>query len=113
MRNDLVYRDGATFKTAAIGKDAEVFAEQALNGYDDATQKAASTWSEPYIDTRAGNAQLITFSTPIFRGERIVGVVALDIDLTQLIERAGIPMDERTSVFVDSRAGKLAVPHIL
>lgn len=108
-----VFRDGDNFKTADIGKDAELFAEQALNWYDDAKQKAASTWSEPYIDTRAGNAQLITFSTPIFRGERIVGVVALDIDLTQLIERAGIPMDERTSVFVVSRGGNLAVHHNL
>ena len=68
-----VYRDGENYKTIDIGEDANLFAEQALDWYDTARLKAASTWSEPYRITKTVNTALITFSTPIFRAERIIG----------------------------------------
>lgn len=106
-----VYRDGETFKTSDIGANAELFAEQAFDWYDSAKQKAKSAWSEPYRNARTGNTNLITFSAPIFRAEKIVGVIAVEIDLGKLIERAGIPLDESTSVFIVSRGGNLVVHH--
>ena len=106
-----VYRDGENYKTVDIGEDANLFAEQALDWYDTARLKAASTWSEPYRITKTVDTTLITFSTPIFRAERIIGVAAIDVDLSRLIERAGIPMDERTYIFVVSRGGNVVVHH--
>jgi diguanylate cyclase (GGDEF)-like protein/PAS domain S-box-containing protein len=108
-----VYRDGENFKTMDIGVDAEVFSEQAFDWYDNAKLKAKSTWSEPYRIAREDMTNVITFSTPIFRYEKIVGVAAIEIDLAKLVERAGIPRDESTSVFVVSRGGSLVIHHDL
>src|SRR5206468_3483707 len=35
-------------------------------------------WSEPYVDTGGGEIPMVTYSTPIRRGEQVVGVLTLD-----------------------------------
>jgi len=50
-------------------------------------------WSEPYIDDGGGNTPMVTFSAPIRRGGRFVGVVSADLavdyfrDLRSSIDR--------------------------
>ena len=50
-------------------------------------------WSEPYVDEGGGNAPMVTFSAPVRREGRFVGVVAADLsmdyfrDLRNIIDR--------------------------
>ena len=106
-----VYRDGDHYKIMDIAKGAGSYVDRELPRYGAAKKNADSTWSEPYFDADASNINVITFSVPIFRSERIIGVATVDIDPTQLMERSGIPADERTAVFVVSQGGNLSVHH--
>jgi sigma-B regulation protein RsbU (phosphoserine phosphatase) len=38
-------------------------------------------WSEPYVDTGGGEIPMVTYSTPIRRGEQVVGVLTLDLSV--------------------------------
>ncbi len=106
-----VYREGERFKVMDISKGSGSYVDRELPWYGTAKKNATATWSEPYFDTDASNINVITFSVPIFRSERIIGVATVDIDPIHLLERAGIPADERTAVFVVSRGGNLSVHH--
>lgn len=106
-----VYREGERFKAIDIAKGSGSYIERELPWYNAAKKTAAATWSEPYFDADASGINVITFSVPIFRADRIVGVATVDIDPTHLLERAGVPADDRTAVFVVSRAGNISVHH--
>ncbi|MBS4536708.1 Cache 3/Cache 2 fusion domain-containing protein, partial [Clostridium sp. D2Q-14] len=48
--------------------------------YMDAENKGESVWSEPYIDEDTGK-MVVTLSTPVYDGDKLVGILAIDITL--------------------------------
>ncbi len=38
-------------------------------------------WSEPYFDKGGGEVEMITFSAPVRKGGRIIGIITADIEL--------------------------------
>jgi hypothetical protein len=40
-----------------------------------------AVWSDPYVDVGGGNIPMVTFSSPIWRGDAIVGVLTLDLSV--------------------------------
>jgi len=43
-----------------------------------------SLWTEPYFDEGAGNIYMVTYSVPIVRDGRIIGVTTVDVDLSDM-----------------------------
>lgn len=46
-----------------------------------ASAGACALWSEPYVDTGGGEIPMVTYTTPIRRGEQLVGVLTLDLSV--------------------------------
>ena len=47
-------------------------------------------WTKPYFDEGAGNIYMITYSIPIKRDKKFIGVVTVDVDLDKLFENLKI-----------------------
>ena len=49
--------------------------------YKKPVQEGRALWSEPYVDTGGGEIPMVTYTTPIRRGEQLVGVLTLDLSV--------------------------------
>jgi phosphoserine phosphatase RsbU/P len=49
--------------------------------------EGAGRWCKPYYDEGGGEALMVTYSAPIRRDGRLVGVATVDLDLVGLVER--------------------------
>ena len=49
--------------------------------YKKPVQEDRALWSEPYVDTGGGEIPMVTYTTPIRRGEQLVGVLTLDLSV--------------------------------
>lgn len=76
--------------------------------YREAKEKGRPHWSEPYFDVGGGNVLMMTYSVPIRRGGRFVGVATADIALDWL---QGFMADRGVEhggyAFLMSRSGRL------
>lgn len=52
--------------------------------YSRVRQSSKGGWSEPYVDTGAANHAMTTWSTPVLRDERFIGVATVDVRLDEL-----------------------------
>jgi sigma-B regulation protein RsbU (phosphoserine phosphatase) len=43
-----------------------------------------ASWSEPYFDEGGGNVLMCTYSAPLFRNDRFIGVVTVDVSLDEI-----------------------------
>jgi len=43
-------------------------------------------WSEPYFDDGAGNIYMATYSAPIIRNGRVIGIATVDLDLSKVAD---------------------------
>ncbi len=49
--------------------------------YKKPIREQRALWSEPYVDTGGGEIPMVTYTTPIRRGEQLVGVLTLDLSV--------------------------------
>ena len=94
------------------GKVEEMFLEAEAYGYLKqpwATRPVAEKrgiWSDPYFDQGGGETLMITYSTPILREGRIVGLVTADVALDQMVARlAGLKPGGSGHVYMVSPEG--------
>ncbi len=73
--------------------------------YDAPRATGTSGWTEPYFDKGAGNVDMVTFSAPIMRDGRFLGVVTIDVRLESLRSRIDVRMPPGSSAFMISRTG--------
>jgi sigma-B regulation protein RsbU (phosphoserine phosphatase) len=65
-------------------------------------------WSEPYFDQGGGDALMITYSAPIRRQGRLVGVATVDLSLMDLARRlAGLHPGGDGTVYLVDRTGRI------
>jgi sigma-B regulation protein RsbU (phosphoserine phosphatase) len=82
------YRQGGETKRANLASEAYRYWER--DWYVAAASSGKARWSEPYFDEGGGNAWMVTYSVPVFRGEygerKLLGVVTADLALGWLQE---------------------------
>ena len=83
--------------------------------YAQPARSGEPAWSEPYLDKGGGEAQMVTFSAPVFRasreGRRVRGVVTVDMTLDWLNEAAqGIAEGTRGAAPAAGTEGRAAAP---
>lgn len=71
-------------KAIDIGAVAYDYTDGNWAWYSDIKASAKAGWSEPYFDTGAGNMPMTTYSTPLSREGRFIGVATVDLRLDQL-----------------------------
>ncbi|MBA4419436.1 MAG: hypothetical protein C0392_16265 [Syntrophus sp. (in: bacteria)] len=63
-------------------------------------------WAEPYYDREGGNTLMTTYSTPIFKDDRIIGVATVDLSLDTLTKRVkSLKVDGTGYAFIVSGKG--------
>jgi sigma-B regulation protein RsbU (phosphoserine phosphatase) len=74
-------------------------------------QERRALWSEPYVDTGGGDIPMVTYSAPVRRGDRIVGVLTLDLSVQYFEVLRGwireLNLGENSYGFVISPAGTI------
>jgi sigma-B regulation protein RsbU (phosphoserine phosphatase) len=100
------HRDGAELAIKDLGEGSYEYT--AWEWYREPKAKGRAHWSEPYFDVGGGNVLMMTYSVPIRRDGRFVGVATADIALDWLQAF----MDERHVehggyAFLMSRSGRL------
>ncbi len=64
-------------------------------------------WTEPYFDDGAGNILMVTYSVPIVRHDRVIGVTTVDIDLSNMQAFANIEHADANHMMIVSKSGLL------
>lgn len=77
-------RDGDGLRTMDIGRDGYDYTDGRWEWYTAVQKSHEARWSEPYFDTGAGAAPMVTFSAPFFDGDTFRGVVTVDVRLEDL-----------------------------
>jgi phosphoserine phosphatase RsbU/P len=74
--------------------------------YDAPRRTGKESWTDPYFDKDAGDVPMVTFSAPIIREGRFIGVATVDVQLERLRR---ISLDKRppeTEVYIIDRQGR-------
>ena len=66
-------------------------------------------WSEPYFDEGGGDVLMCTYSVPIFRGGKFVGVATVDIGLDDLQELIDIVAEKDVRHYLLSATGQYVI----
>jgi predicted Ser/Thr protein kinase len=79
--------------------------------YRDARTAPEGRWTEPYVGRGAGHTPMVSFSAPIHRGGRFVGVVTADLAMDYFRQMRSnvddLDLGSRGYYFVVSTAGKI------
>jgi sigma-B regulation protein RsbU (phosphoserine phosphatase) len=99
--------------------DTIAFSDLAAHDYDyckwdwfiEPVKKLEPVWSDLYLDEGGGDILMVTYSTPIFRESRLIGVATVDIALDNLILRIKKLQEEKRIgetgyAFIISRQGR-------
>lgn len=63
-------------------------------------------WTDPYFDKDAGNVPMVTFSAPLSRQGKFIGVATVDIQLERLRRDSLVDRSPATSVYIIDRQGR-------
>ena len=74
-----VYRDGQEIAVKRLVPPDYRPVYREWHWYRVAAESPQGRWSEPYVDTGGGQVPMVTFSAPIHRDGRLVGVVTADL----------------------------------
>ena len=100
-------RDGGTGNLKFIDAGLHDFDYTSQNWYVLPKEKGKPVWTEPYYDNEFGKIIMCTYSAPIFRDGRFIGVSAADISLLKLSD----DVDEMKAIggycTIVSRAGRI------
>ena len=99
------FRSGAGVKVMDIAREAYDYTQPQWEWYARPKERGVSVWTEPYFDEGAGNIQMVTFSVPFFRNNRLAGVTTVDLDLSRLMKLAGFSDEDVTDIAILSAAG--------
>jgi serine/threonine protein kinase len=85
--------------------------------YTKPLEQGRASWSDPYLDVGGGNIPMVTFSSPIRRGDSFIGVVTLDLSVKYFEVLRGwldeLRFGEHSYGFVVSRSGVIVSdPHL-
>lgn len=86
-----VFRSGGGLQRLDIA-EAYDYTDGSWEWYATPRRIQGEWWTDPYFDKDAGNVPMVTFSAPVRRGGRFIGVVTVDIQLEKLRKKS---MDER------------------
>jgi hypothetical protein len=75
------YRDGDTIRTKQLLPPEYVPLYREWAWYREPLADGRARWSEPYVDTGGGDVPMVTYSTPMMRGEETLGVLTLDLSV--------------------------------
>lgn len=79
------FRNNDKVTTMNIGRGAYDWAgDDSYEWFHGPATSGNARWTAPYFDKGAGNVLMTTYSVPIMRNEKFVGVVTADIDLSHL-----------------------------
>jgi nitrate/nitrite-specific signal transduction histidine kinase len=95
MPPDLVIREGVFFTTAAPAANPE----------------RNAVWTRPYVD-HMGLGPIVTAAAPVYDGDEFLGIMGVDISLTQLIQRLNTlnPTPGSYALLVDGESALVAAP---
>lgn len=93
------------FKSIDISAVAYDYSDGNWPWYSDIKASGMPSWSEPYFDTGAGNLPMITYSTPLLRGDEFIGVATIDIRLDQLRREITSQLNNRRFMIM-SKSGR-------
>lgn len=63
-------------------------------------------WTDPYFDKDAGNVPMITFSAPMKRAGKFIGVVTVDVQLEKLRQRSMSEQVREMQTYILDRKGR-------
>jgi len=79
-----VYRDSKTYKHIDIAKEAYNYTDKQWQWWHGPKDLNKGIWTAPYFDEGAGDALMVTYSTPFYHKKYFTGVSTVDIDLIKL-----------------------------
>ncbi len=101
-----VYRSGSALQRIDIGASAYDYTEPQWEWFAKPVATGKFVWSRPYFDEGAGNILMVTFSAPVRgRGDEVMGVVTVDLDVTKLPELAAIESTEGEHFMLVDQSG--------
>ena len=78
------YRKGDALAFSDLNSDD--YRYQEWQWYRETMRSGMANWSDPYLDEGGGNTYMTTYSTPIRKNTRLIGVATADIQLSWLHE---------------------------
>ena len=102
------YRFKHTFKHLELAQDSYDYTDKEHFWYLAAKNQRASVWSEPYLDDGASNILMITYSAPILKEDKFVGVVTVDLDLAKLNETLNLGGLDGSDYIILTNSGHFA-----
>ena len=100
--------ENAALAQMDIAESAYDYTEPQWQWFHDPKKEMEGVWSEPYYDEGAGDVLMITYSAPIEKAEKFVGVVTADIDLTALHKTLNLKGLKHSSYVILTNTGHFA-----
>ncbi|MGD9393262.1 MAG: cache domain-containing protein, partial [Chromatiales bacterium] len=70
-----------------IAAEAYDYSDGSQEWWNAPRKAGKGVWTEPYFDEGAGNILMVTYSVPVIRDDRPLGVVTIDVSLDSVRER--------------------------
>jgi PAS domain S-box-containing protein len=106
-----VYHAEAGLKQLDLGTASYDYTKPQWQWYAMPKQTGRALWSEPYFDKGGGNIEMATFSMPFFRNGRFAGVTTVDLDISHLLDIAGLDKLDRQNTFIVTQSGHFVFHH--
>jgi len=103
------YRSGNSIKTLDVAVNSYDYTAPEWEWYNAPEKMSSPVWTEPFFDRGAGNIIMVTFSAPFYRHGKFAGVATVDLNLSHLLELAGIN-DEQANLYILSKNGNFVYP---
>lgn len=104
------YRSGNDIRTLDVATQSYDYTAPEWEWYNAPRKLSASIWTEPFFDRGAGNIIMVTFSVPFYRYGRFAGVATVDLDLSHILELAGIDNHNHADLYILSKRGNFIYP---
>ncbi|MFQ5344758.1 MAG: response regulator [Mariprofundus sp.] len=105
-----VYRHHGGFSEIDIADSYDYLAPD-MEWYAAPRNSGKPLWTEPYFDEGAGNIHMVTYSVPIVRDGKVIGVATVDVDLSDMKAFSGISRADPTHFKIISKAGRFVFHH--
>ncbi len=100
-----VYRHNGTLKSIDIANSYDYLAPD-MEWYAAPRARHHALWTEPYFDAGAGNIYMTTYSVPILRKGKLIGVATVDVDLSDMPAFSGFDRSEAPRLAIISSADR-------
>ena len=100
-----VHKSPDGLKEMDIGRDGYDYTEPQWTWWNAPKASGRPVWTQPYFDKGAGDALMVTYSEPMFRAGKFIGVATIDIDLAPFHQNIQSQMEPGLDFFILDRKG--------